>query len=171
MFWRSFRLFFCSRPSLRDKRATPARHRFFCAWPVFCACFAKLLIAMRAPKTLNAAIEKRWRCRSQTHWKSSKKRSKNRSTARPHGRSKNGAETVANRGPETPKSEPGRPNSSAKARSSTSGVSEKYQQARTSDFERRKRAAQAQLRREASECPECPKENLLNIYISWVLWI
>ena len=71
------------------------------------------------------------------------------------------SEMVENGGTEVPKSELGRPKSSRKARPSASGAFKKNKSARTSDIERRKRAAKAQLRREDPEASEPPKENLL----------
>ena len=59
MFFAKFSTYFCLRPSLCDEQASPARHRFFCAWPAFRKGFAKSLVAVWAPKTMNGAIEKR----------------------------------------------------------------------------------------------------------------
>ena len=67
MFFAKFFTYFCSRPSLRDQRASPAGHRFFCAWPAFRKGFIKSLVALRAPKTMNGTIEKRCCHRSKKH--------------------------------------------------------------------------------------------------------
>ena len=143
-----------------------ARHRFFCAWPVFRQGFAKSFVAARAPKTMNRAIEKRGRDRSTKHRKIFEKTigpaidsliapmiakaSRNGRKWRPGGSQKRARA----------------PKSSEKARPSASGASEKYKQARTSDFGRRKRAAKAQRRRQCPEGSRPSKENLLkDIYI------
>ena len=124
-FWQVCNRFFGTRLLLCSKQANHARHRFFCAWPVFCKCFAKSLIAARSPKSTSGAIEKLWRRRPKKFEKSMKKPLQKRLAARSHRSSKKRAETDGNGGPETLKSELGRPTASGKARPSTSGAFKK----------------------------------------------
>ena len=83
------------------------------------------------------------------------------------------SETVENGSPDAPKSELGRTKSSRKARPRASGAFKKYKPARTSDIERRKRAAKEQLRRTGRKASGCPKENFLKdiIYIYIYIYI
>ena len=135
---------------------------------MFCKCFAKSLIAARSPKSTSGAIEKLWRRRPKKFAKSMKKTLQKRLAARSHRSSKKRAEMDGNGGPETLKSELGRPTVSGKACPGASGAfkkkGERGQATSSAESTLRKRSLDAQ-------CPECSrpsKENLLKdicIYI------